>query len=46
MFIFYAHLMHRFTFRKAKEDDKLNFAGTFGITNAPYPYEIRAIVRE
>ncbi|XP_072032639.1 cytochrome P450 2J4-like [Amphiura filiformis] len=45
VFIFFTHLMHRFTFKKPN-DKPLNFKGELGITYSPVTFDICAIVRD
>ncbi|XP_072039152.1 cytochrome P450 2J4-like [Amphiura filiformis] len=45
LFIFYTHLMHRFSFKKPPDVENLNTRPKPGVMFAPYPYDICAIVR-
>ncbi|XP_072014441.1 cytochrome P450 2J6-like [Amphiura filiformis] len=45
LYIFYTHLMHRFSFKKAKDAESLNTQPKQGGVLAPYPYNICAIAR-
>ncbi|XP_072041972.1 cytochrome P450 2U1-like [Amphiura filiformis] len=46
LFIFFSHLLHRFTFRKPQGSSRLCFDGIIGATNAPHNYNIEAILRD
>ncbi|XP_072013184.1 cytochrome P450 2J4-like [Amphiura filiformis] len=45
LFIFYTHLMHRFSFKKVTEGESLNIQPKPAAVLTPYPYKISAIVR-
>ena len=46
LFLFFSHLLHRFTFRKPRDSPKLCFRGVIGATNSPADYEVEAILRD
>ena len=45
LFIFFTHLMHRFSFQKPAATEGLNLERCPGAVSPPYPYYIRAITR-
>ncbi|XP_022089789.1 cytochrome P450 2J6-like [Acanthaster planci] len=45
LFLFFTHLLHRFTFEKPEGSPALSFRGVGGISLSPQPFEICAIPR-